>query len=188
MSYQQRERVTWSLREVAGALCALLLFMFIAWLINSDRPNFASLLSGNPQSGGSGHLRNGSLLRLGTGDVQVTLLWQDDIDLDLYVTDPRGETMWYQNPRSSSGGMLDVDANAACQSPAMMINPVENIFWPYGGAPTGHFVVKVNYYQDCIGRGAGSFKIRLKVDEQTTEYSETVTFVNQTVHVTEFDR
>jgi hypothetical protein len=185
---QKAERVTWSLREVAGAISAILLFMLIAWVINSDRPDLASLLSGNPQTASGGHSRNGSLLRLGTGDVQVTLLWRDDVDLDLYVTDPRGETMWYQNPRSSTGGMLDVDANAACESSAMMTNPVENIFWPYGGAPTGHFVVKVNYYADCIRRGTVSFTIRLKVDERTTEYPGTVTFENQTVQVTTFDR
>jgi hypothetical protein len=78
-----------------------------------------------------------SNITLQTGDVQVTLRWDTSDDVDLFVTDPAGETVSYGNPSVSSGGQLDVDANAFCE--IRMSAPVENIFWPTGGAPTGSY-------------------------------------------------
>jgi hypothetical protein len=45
----------------------------------------------------------------GFGDVKVTLTWDSTADLDLYVRDPDGTTISYQNTTSPSGGQLDVD-------------------------------------------------------------------------------
>lgn len=38
-----------------------------------------------------------------TGDVQVTLTWNNTADLDLYVTEPNGETIYYGNRQSEIG-------------------------------------------------------------------------------------
>lgn len=51
---------------------------------------------------------------VGTGDVQVTLSWNADSDVDLHVVDPSGEEIYWSNRRSASGGQLDLDSNAAC--------------------------------------------------------------------------
>jgi len=83
---------------------------------------------------------------LGTGDVRVTLRWTDAADLDLSVTDPNGETVSYGSGTVSSGGTLDVDANAPCL--AGTSSPAENIIWP-DTAPGGRYVVTVNYYNPC---------------------------------------
>ena len=56
-------------------------------------------------------------LALGTGDVQATLLWNGDSDLDLHVTDPSGTDIYYLNKTSSTGGQLDHDDIPACGSP-----------------------------------------------------------------------
>ena len=48
---------------------------------------------------------------LQTGDVQVTLRWNTTDDLDLWVTDPFGDRVYYGNSQVASGGQLDVDAN-----------------------------------------------------------------------------
>lgn len=72
---------------------------------------------------------------LQTGDVQVTLRWNTADDLDLFVSDPFGEEVSYFNPQVSSGGILDVDANAGCGE--RMAEPVENIFWPTGAVCRG---------------------------------------------------
>ena len=77
-----------------------------------------------------------------TGDVQVLLEWETNDDLDLHVTDPFGETIYFQHNHSESGGELDVDANASRISP----HPKENIYWPEGGAPTGEYTVNVVLY------------------------------------------
>jgi hypothetical protein len=84
---------------------------------------------------------------LGTGDVQVTLRWDSSADLDLHVIDPWGDEIFFGQKWSESGGELDVDANANCDT--QPYSPVENIYWPTGGAPSGTYQVYVVDYNDC---------------------------------------
>ncbi|MEA5462328.1 hypothetical protein [Leptothoe sp. PORK10 BA2] len=84
---------------------------------------------------------------LQTGDVQVTLRWNTEDDLDLLVFDPTGNAIDFASPTSPSGGKLDVDANGFCETQAF--SPVENIFWPTGGAPGGDYVAYVNFAIPC---------------------------------------
>ncbi|MDQ6481917.1 hypothetical protein [Dyadobacter sp. LHD-138] len=71
---------------------------------------------------------------------------EENVDLDLYVTDPEGETLSYQNASSSSGGALDVD----CKCNDCPNGPNENIFWPEDdSAPKGEYKVWVRYYGRC---------------------------------------
>ncbi|MBN1964903.1 MAG: hypothetical protein JW910_09665 [Anaerolineae bacterium] len=99
---------------------------------------------------------------LGTGDVQVTLTWDSAADLDLYVTEPSGETIYFGNPASATGGQLDRDSNFPCGS-----NPgsVENIFWPTGQAPSGTYTVQVNLYSLC-GAYSANWTLVVRVDGQ----------------------
>jgi hypothetical protein len=85
-------------------------------------------------------------LNLGTGDVQVTLLWDNGNDLDLHVVDPSGAEIYFSNPRSSTGGSLDHDDTAGCSTSG---THVENVFWPTGGAPPGRYRVVVKNYTSC---------------------------------------
>lgn len=73
-----------------------------------------------------------------TGDVQVLLKWNNYNDLDLICTDPKGESIWFENKKVSSGGQLDIDMNVNYPG---SINPVENIYWPKGKAPNGTYHV-----------------------------------------------
>lgn len=78
------------------------------------------------------------------GDVQIVLTWNNTNDLDLSCIDPNGERIWYQRRASRSGGMLDVDSNSG-EKP-ITDRPVENIRWPYGGAPAGQYKVYVDFF------------------------------------------
>ncbi|MFM7908347.1 MAG: YfaP family protein, partial [Microcystis sp.] len=78
-----------------------------------------------------------------TGDVQLSLLWNNYNDLDIHCIDPSGEEIYYSHKRSQSGGELDVDMNASGRQSK---EPVENIYWPAGGAPKGKYQVFVNHY------------------------------------------
>src|SRR3989449_11108586 len=49
--------------------------------------------------------------------VTVTLRWTAAVDLDLYVTDPALETVYFANPRTESGGILERDARCAEREP-----------------------------------------------------------------------
>ena len=63
----------------------------------------------------------------GTGDVQVTLEWASDSDLDLHVTEPDGTEIYYlATGPTTTGGQLDVDSNVNCENDG----GVENVYWP----------------------------------------------------------
>ncbi len=78
-----------------------------------------------------------------TGDVQISLMWDNFNDLDLHCADPGGERIFYGHKRSASQGELDVDMNARGPYAAQ---PVENIYWPTNGAPEGRYQVWVVHY------------------------------------------
>lgn len=84
---------------------------------------------------------------LGTGDVQVTLRWTGRDDLDLAVSEPTGEVVFFANPELTSGASLDVDANALCETVTPV--PIENIFWPVSAAPIGNYQAVVSLFSRC---------------------------------------
>jgi hypothetical protein len=90
--------------------------------------------------------QNINLLRVGSGDVQVSVAWDAPTDVDLHVTDPSGEEVYFAHKTSASGGTLDLDSNAACT-----IDNVnnENIVWPVGSAPSGNYTVELVYWSAC---------------------------------------
>jgi len=122
---------------------------------------------------------------LGTGDVQATLRWDTSADLDLHVIDPLGEEIYFRYTFSQSGGTLDVDANGGCDNDT----PVENVFWPTGGAPYGGYQVFVVLYQDCGYTGANAYTLTILVDGQTLgPYTGLLSFVGQQSEVRSFGR
>jgi len=124
---------------------------------------------------------------LGSGDVQVTLRWDGPADIDLEVVDPFGESIWFENPFSVSGGELDVDANANCEEEAR--NPVENIFWPVGGAPEGTYEAYVYYFLECDGSGPTDYEVTIRVDGQVVDQIEgTLLFEDDEALVSSFSR
>ena len=88
-----------------------------------------------------------AITQLGTGDLQATLTWNTSDDLDLTILDPNEELVSFDTPLVESGGKLDVDANALCESTTN--TPVENIFWPPSNAPKGSYAIAVSLYTRC---------------------------------------
>lgn len=110
---------------------------------------------------------------LGTGDIQVTLRWEGGDDLDLAVTDPNGDTAYFMNPATPSGGQLDVDSNADCVS--RLQRPVENIFWDVGNNPEGVYVASVSLYSHCSeAREPIPFELSISVNGNTETQTGTV--------------
>ncbi len=83
---------------------------------------------------------------VGTGDVQVSVSWTGASDVDIRVTDPNGELVYFGNPTSASGGALDLDSNAGCTIDGANS---ENVVWPAGKAPHGDYKVVLAYHDDC---------------------------------------
>ncbi len=82
---------------------------------------------------------------LTSAEVQVSLSFDQDTDIDLYVEEPDGTTIFFANRTSASGGMLDLDSNPGCNIDG--INQ-ENIAWD--NAPSGEYIVLVDYYEACL--------------------------------------
>ncbi|GHV51414.1 hypothetical protein AGMMS49579_06660 [Spirochaetia bacterium] len=100
-----------------------------------------------------------------SGDVRISLLWNNRNDLDLHVVNPRQEEIFYGHKQDAAGGFLDVDMNVRGES----TKPVENIFWAQDTAPQGKYRVYVQNYgfHEPI-HGATAFQAEVK---NGSEYS-----------------
>ena len=116
-----------------------------------------------------------SALEFGYGDVQITLRWNNNADLDLHVFDPFGEEIFFAHPFSNSGGKLDVDDVDG-------FGP-ENIFWSSGEAPTGIYKVYVHYYN---GISNSNYTVLINAFGKTRKYEGSLSF-DETDHVEDFD-
>jgi hypothetical protein len=116
-----------------------------------------------------------SALEYGYGDVQITLTWNQAVDLDLWVTDPFGERIWWMNTSSNSGGQLDRD-NIAGYGP-------ENIFWAPNTAPSGNYFVQVDYYSGNI---VTNYTVLVQAFGKTKVYSGVIQ-PNETIDVVMFN-
>src|SRR6185312_9264382 len=100
-----------------------------------------------------------------TGDVQITAGWNSGADIDLYVTDPSGATLFYneQHKHSSIGGHLDHDARGDCRREQR--NPrIENAYW---SAPRrGNYRVELHYFSPCTGGATTEVTLSVVVSGQ----------------------
>jgi len=111
-------------------------------------PRFQLLFAVSNSSGPVGPFAalDTTAITVGTGDIQVSLSWDVDSDVDLHVVDPSGEEIYYAHRQSASNGTLDLDSNAACD---LDHKRNENVTWPTGRAPRGTYTVRVDYWNNC---------------------------------------
>lgn len=119
---------------------------------------------------------------VGTGDVQITLSWSAYADIDLYVEDPAGDIVYYDNAVVPSGGQLDRDNTCG----NFIQDRPENIFWPTGGTPTGSYKISVDYYGDCGSTGAVQWTVRTVIEGRVETYSGTLGAEGDNKQVTSF--
>jgi Ca-activated chloride channel family protein len=107
-----------------------------------------------------------------SGEVRVSLLWNNFNDLDLHVVNPRHEEIFYGHRNDIYGGMLDVDMNAGGQ---LTNKPVENIFWTPGKTPPGKYHVYVqNFAFHEKDHGPTSFQVEIKNGNEYSRFEGTV--------------
>jgi hypothetical protein len=102
-------------------------------------------------------------LKLETGRLTATLTWEGDADLNLFVRNPDGFTVSWSNPTEPNGGILQIDSNAACQTPSDQ--PIEHIYWP--STEAGDYTIWVWYQTTCSNVLPVRFTLRLSVDGET---------------------
>lgn len=131
-------------------------------------------------TGSFGEFTDTATLTVALGEVAVTLDWDGPADIDLWVTDPNGETVKYDSD-SSTGGQLDDDSNKDCEAGAPP--PPETISWEPGTAPLGSYTVTVDYWTEC-GAGAVEFTVTVRVNGQVIlSTTDTLTDVDDSFEV-----
>jgi len=115
--------------------------------------------------------------------VQILLSWNNYNDLDLICTDPDSNTVFYKNRRVPSGGQLEIDMNV--EYPDRQ-NPIENIYWPAGGAPNGTYHVYLLYFKQHINIKDTPYKISVKYGGKTKDYEGTISKEKEAIHIGSF--
>jgi len=112
-------------------------------------------------------LRHNAILNTvasGSDALQVSLNFVHDVDMDLHLSTPEGEDIFYANRTSVSGGELDLDSNAACNFDSIRN---ENISWATGTPTSGSYSVRVNLWSACNEPGPFPYLVTTVVDGQT---------------------
>lgn len=119
-----------------------------------------------------------------TGDVQVLLSWGDYNDLDVACVDPYDNVVWFKNKRVPSGGLLEIDMNV---NPGDSKTPIENIYWPVGGAPFGtYYVMGWMYKQHEANKSTSPYKLKVVYGDKTEEYEGTLSMADGKVMLCSF--
>jgi hypothetical protein len=103
-----------------------------------------------------------------SGELQVSLSWDTAADLDLYVTEPNGERIFWGAPVAESGATLDLDGNAACE---VSDERNENIFWPPQSASSGEYLVEIFQFDPCGTEGRTNWRVTVLENGEPTVYS-----------------
>lgn len=85
-----------------------------------------------------------TVIAVGSGEVQVSVSWDADSDVDLHVVDPAGDEIFWNAMTAASGGELDLDSNADCE-----LDYLGNENITFTEAPPGEYTVRVDYYDSC---------------------------------------
>lgn len=120
-----------------------------------------------------------------SGDVQISLIWDNFNDLDLHVITPRGENIFFGKRRSRCRGELDVDMNAGAGTTR---EPVENIYWGKGKAPFGKFRVAVHHFRNHGDPDPTPYELRVIVDGTTKVIQGEISYGSPRLIVYEFER
>jgi len=106
-----------------------------------------------------------------SGQVQISLIWDNINDLDLSVVCPSGERISFDNKLSACGGQLDVDMN---ESPTSE-QPVENIFWSAGAAPKGEYKVLIEHFEHHAEEDLTPYRVLVDDGNGPKEYRGEIT-------------
>ena len=122
-----------------------------------------------------------------SGDVRVNITWNAEADLDLYVTDPCGQTFGYSEQSLATCQGFEGEWDYDDTGPGVgQDNPnSENIVWT-DGAPQGRYSVRVNYYN---GSDPANYTVRIFYGSEESTHTgrlEPGSDLGMRRHVTDF--
>jgi hypothetical protein len=110
-----------------------------------------------------------------TGDIQISISWDDTNDIDLWVVfESVGvkSIIGWENPRGINNGFLDIDMNVFPVSN----QPVENIVWPIGMAPNGRYTVYIQHYKKWDRKSVVPVYVRIQMGDEIIYRKSTATY------------
>tara|TARA_R110002095_G_scaffold114656_1_gene100059 strand:+ start:6227 stop:7363 length:1137 start_codon:yes stop_codon:yes gene_type:complete len=119
-----------------------------------------------------------------TGNVQISLIWNNRNDLDLHVLCPSGERISFDHKHSADGGELDVDMNVSGES----WQPVENIYWPPKSMRKGIYKVFVHHYSRHGSPDPTKYTVRIMVGGKSRQFSGTLNYGDPPVLIDKLSR
>lgn len=122
---------------------------------------------------------NMKAVKVGSGKIQITLTWNTEADVDLYLIEPDGHTIAYFDDTSNAGdGFLDVDDIDG-------FGP-ENIFYE-ADIPAGEYQVQVNLF-DVLSSAdlPTSYTVKVKRNNISEVFNGSLGEVDETDDVTSF--
>lgn len=93
-----------------------------------------------------------------TNAIYITLTWDGQPDIDLYVTNPNGETAYWESKNTSDGGFLDIDDTSSYGPEHYTLKASDSVLW--GQA----YTVRLHYYD---GNGPTSYNVIVTENEGT---------------------
>jgi hypothetical protein len=115
------------------------------------------------------------------GDVRIELVFGEQADLDLFVTDPMHEEVYFANPRSRLGGVFEADRR--CGDPAPRVESVR-----FSPAPAGRYRVSVDFPIRCRdGIDAVPYRVIVDVLGERRQVEGTAHFGRLEQRVLEFE-
>ena len=109
-----------------------------------------------------------------TEDVQVTLSWDADSDVDLQVVDPNGNEVGRSPVQGEQGPVAD--SNEGCELTGAAPDGIRNeqVAWTAGSVPGGVYTVRVNYQANCEVAET-NYVLRVNNAGETSTFSGTLT-------------
>ncbi len=113
----------------------------------------------------------------------VRLAFSREADLDLYVTDPRLETLYYANTPTLAGGALERDRRCTDEA----TDPVRVEVVRFESPPGGRYRVGVDYPHRCGGDDVVAFALSIEVSGDRNLHAGLARWLDFTTIVTEFE-
>ncbi len=99
------------------------------------------------------------------GSIEAVLSWNSKADLRLLIRDPQGRSVYTDNPRIDSGGILSRSDNLNCKT-LNGVSPLDYIYWNAPRPPAGTYEVKVFENGNCGDSVPVTFTLNVNVSGQ----------------------
>jgi hypothetical protein len=103
------------------------------------------------------------------GQIEFELNWEGSADLDLHVTDPYGETLYYFRPTNQSGGRYQEDRECYNNN-----GQSERISYESGSAAAGVYQISIHYFRACTEARDARWNLNVTADGRSSNYSGSI--------------